>query len=129
MTTPISGDYNTVSRASYVSRSDGTTAQQTVAVADSSGSLTETTVSVLASSTAVIAANTARKSLILQNNDPSTTIYVDLTGGTATTTKGLRLNSAGGSATLDGALVPLTAVTAISTAGPSASNLLVIEGL
>jgi hypothetical protein len=79
-------------------------------------------VTVGTSSTSVLAANSSRKLLVLCN-DSVNTIYVDLSGGTAATSKGVRLNASGGSILLDH-YVPTSAITAIASA---ASSVLTIQ--
>lgn len=85
--------------------------------------LTTTTPTVTNSSTTILAANTARKNLLIQNNDTSGIVYLNFT--TTATTAHLKL-SPGQSLYLVG-VVPTTAVRAIGSIASNA-NVVVIEG-
>lgn len=71
------------------------------------------------------AANASRKLLIVQNNDASGVIYVNLSGAAATAANGVKI-PAGGVLLLD-SVVPSGAVTAIGSIA-SNSNVVVVEG-
>lgn len=87
------------------------------------GTVATSTVTVGIASTAVLAANTSRGFLVLQN-DSTEDIYVDF-GKAAVLNAGLRLNAAGGAIVLD-KVVPTQAINAICASGTK--RLLVIEG-
>jgi hypothetical protein len=122
-----------VGRAGFVKVTDGTNTMPTMDAAARSGYVESnhygtptagTNVSVGTGSTSVLGANASRKFLAL-SNDSTATIYVDLSGGTAASGKGVRLNANGGAVVLD-RYVPTSAITAI--AASASSNLAVQEG-
>lgn len=85
--------------------------------------MTTTAPTVTNASTTILAANTARKNLLIQNNDAAGIVYLNFT--TTATTAHLKL-SPGQSLFLTG-IVPVTAVRAIGSIASNA-NVVVIEG-
>lgn len=96
---------------------------QTVAVQSSSFANTAKTVT--SASGSLIAANTARKYLLVQNKDTSGSIYVNFGGGAATEGNGILIGP-GGAYELN-ANMSTQGIQAIGTI-PSNANILVVEG-
>lgn len=91
-------------------------------IEDVNGTPAVTTVSVATSSTSVLAANSARRGVILSNVGANN-IYVNLAGGTATATN--ILLASGSTPFILANLCPTGAITAIAATG--ATNLSVTE--
>lgn len=86
---------------------------------------TQTAVDVGVASAQILAAKANRKFLLVQNNDATATVYLNLTGAAATATD-LKL-APGASVVLDQA-TPSAAITAIASAATAAGAVVVIEG-
>lgn len=96
----------------------GTSSGGVVAVA-----MATTGPTVTSSSTTILAANTARKNLLIQNNDATGIIYINF--ATTATTANLKI---GPSATLYlTGIIPVTAIRAIGSIASNA-NVVVVEG-
>lgn len=89
------------------------------------GAYTQAQKTVTNASAALLAANTQRRYLLIQNNDASADVYVTLDGSTATTGKGIKI-AAGGSIELAN-YCPTGAINAIGSIA-SNSNVVVVEG-
>jgi len=89
------------------------------------GAFTNTQETVTSASTQMLAANAARRYLLIQNNDATGIIYVTLDGTAATTAKGVKLDP-GTSMELQG-YVPSGAIFAIGSIGSNA-NCVAVEG-
>jgi len=89
------------------------------------GAFTNTQKTVTNASGVLVAANAARRYLMIQNNDAAGIIYVTLDGTAATTAKGVKI-SAGGSYELQG-FVPSGEIRAIGSIASNA-NCVVVEG-
>lgn len=97
-----------------------------VAVTNTGGAFTQTAIASFNTvSTALAAANSARRYLLIQNKDAAVDIYVTLDGGAATVAKGIKI-LAGESYELQG-YVSTGAVNAITASGANA-NVIVVEG-
>lgn len=97
----------------------------TVDVANWQGAFTSEQKTVTSASGQLLAANAARRYLLVQNNDASGVIYVNLGGAAATTTNAVRL-LAGASLEITG-YVPSGAITAIGSIASNA-NVVTVEG-
>lgn len=89
------------------------------------GAFTQAQATVTNASALLVAANPARRYLLVQNNDPSGIIYVTLDGSAATTAKGIKVGP-GGSLEL-ASYCPTGAVYAIGSLATQ-SNVVVVEG-
>lgn len=89
------------------------------------GAFTNAQKTVTNASAELLAANAARRYLLIQNNDAAGDIYVRLDGGTATTGTGVKI-AAGGSYELQG-YVPTGQINAIGSIASNA-NVVVVEG-
>lgn len=89
------------------------------------GAMTQATATVTNASGQLLAANAARRYLLIQNNDASGNIFVRLDGAAATTANGVKI-AAGGSYEAQG-YVPTGAITAIGSIASNA-NVIVVEG-
>ena len=97
-----------------------------VAITNTGGAFTQAAAAnVTTASTALLAASTARRYLLIQNKDAAVDVYVTFDGLAATVAKGVKI-PAGGSYELQG-YVPTGAVNAITAAGSNA-NLITLEG-
>lgn len=96
-----------------------------VAVTNTAGAFVQSQKTVTSASAQVLAANAARRYLLIQNNDASGVIYVTLNGVAATTTNGIKID-AGGSLELQG-YVPTGAINAIGSIASNA-NCVAVEG-
>ena len=96
-----------------------------VTVTNVNGPFTNTQVTVTSGSTQIDAASTARRYLMIQNNDVLGDIYVRLDGVAATLTTGIKI-PAGGYYEVFG-FVPNGAITAIGSIASNA-NVLIVEG-
>lgn len=96
-----------------------------VTVTNVAGAFTHATHTVTTTSGQLKAANTARRYLLIQNNDDSGDIYVRLDGAAATTTNAVKI-PAGGSYELQG-YVPTGAIVAIGSIASNA-NVQTVEG-
>lgn len=90
------------------------------------GAFTQTQKTVTNASGQLLAGNTARRYLMIQNNDASGDIYVTVDGAAATTGKGIKIGANGGAWELQG-FMPVGAINAIGTVASNA-NIVVIEG-
>lgn len=96
-----------------------------VAITNVNGAFTHTTPTVTTTSGQLKAANTARRYLLIQNNDLSGDIFVRVDGATATAANGIKI--AAGSAMELSSFVPTGAITAIGSIASNA-NVIVVEG-
>lgn len=97
-----------------------------VAVTNTGGAFTQAAAAtVTTASTALLAANSVRRYLLIQNKDTGGDIYVTLDGSAATVAKGIKV-PAGGSLELQG-YVATGAVNAITASGSNA-NIISVEG-
>ena len=96
-----------------------------VTVTNVNGPFTNTQVTVTSGSTQIDAASTARRYLMIQNNDVLGDIYVRLDGVAATLTTGIKI-PAGGYYEVTG-FVPNGAITAIGSIASNA-NVVIVEG-
>lgn len=99
--------------------------QGSVAITNVSGAFVNAQKTVTTTSGTLLAANAARRYLLVQNNDATGDIYVRLDGIAATTTTGIKL-PAGGSLELQG-YAPTGAITAIGSIASNA-NIVTVEG-
>ena len=99
--------------------------QGSVAVTNVSGAFVNAQKTVTNASATLQAANTARRYLLIQNNDATGDIYVRLDGTAATIGTGVKV-AAGASYELQG-YVPTGAITAIGSIASNA-NIVVVEG-
>lgn len=97
----------------------------TVNIGNTSGAFTQAQATVTNASGQLLAANAARRYLLIQNNDTSGDIYVTLDGTAATTAKGLKI-AAGGALELQG-YAPTGAINAIGSLATQ-SNVVTVEG-
>lgn len=100
-------------------------ALESVNVQNNQGAFTQAQKTVTSSSATLQAANAARRYLLIQNNDATGIVYVNLNGAAATAANGVRL-LAGASLELTG-YVPSGAITAIGSIASNA-NVVVVEG-
>jgi len=98
-----------------------------VSLTGQQGVFTQTQATVTNANLQILAANAARKSLLIQNNDAAATMRVTVDGTAATATKGFRV--------VAGAMLDLTAFNPASainafmeTAGSGANNIDIAEG-
>jgi hypothetical protein len=96
-----------------------------VTLANVNGPFTQAAKTVTNSSAQLLAANSARRYLLIQNNDASGIIYVTLDGTAATTAKGIKIE-AGGSYECQG-YVPTGEIRAIGSLA-SNGNVVAVEG-
>lgn len=96
-----------------------------VTVTNTAGAYTQAQATVTNANAQLIAANAARRYLLIQNNDASGDIYVTLDGTPATTAKGIKI-APGGSLELAG-YCPIGAVFAIGSIASNA-NVVTVEG-
>lgn len=96
-----------------------------VAVTNVSGAFTQSQKTVTNASAQLLAANIARRYLLIQNNDATGDIYVTLDGTAATTAKGIKI-AAGGSLELQG-YVTTGQIFAIGSIASNA-NIVAVEG-
>lgn len=96
-----------------------------VAITNVNGAFTNAAATVTSTSAQLKAANTARRYLLIQNNDATGIVYVRLDGGTASATNGIKI-PAGGSYEITN-YVPNGAITAIGSIASNA-NVVVVEG-
>lgn len=96
-----------------------------VAVTNTAGAFTQAQKTVTNASGSLLAANAARRYLLIQNNDASGDIYVTLDGTAATTAKGIKI-AAGGSYECQG-YVPTGQIFAIGSIASNA-NIVAVEG-
>jgi hypothetical protein len=94
-------------------------------IAGQQGAFTQAAATVTNSSAQLVAANTARRYLLIQNKDASGDIFLNLAGVAATTANGIKV-PAGGSLELAG-YCPTAAVFAIGSIASNA-NIVVAEG-
>lgn len=126
--TEASGATNTIT---YVIADEGFLAgltgamQITSTVPVQSGSFANAAKTVTTASAVLVAANTARKYLLVQNKDPAGNIYLNFGAGAATVANGIKIQP-GGNYEMDGA----QSTQAIQCIGDIASNanVLVVEG-
>lgn len=127
--TDLSGGANTltvvVGDENFLDNSLGSVAVTSQAPVTSSA-FTQVAANVTNVSAVLLAANIARKYYLIQNNDVSGIVYVNLTGAAATAANGLRIPPGGGSLEV-GPCVPLTAISAIGSIAANA-NVIVVEG-
>lgn len=100
-------------------------ALETVNIVDVPSAFTQAQKTVTNASTQMLAANAARAYLLIQNNDTSGIIYVNLTGAAATTSNGVKLGP-GASLEIAGKC-PNAAITAIGSLATQ-SNVIAVEG-
>lgn len=96
-----------------------------VTVTNVRGAFTSTQKTVTNASGSLVAANAARRYLLVQNNDAAGIVYVNLQGATATAVNGVKLNP-GDSLELQG-YVPDNGITAIGSIA-SNTNVVAVEG-
>lgn len=96
-----------------------------ITVAGQQGAFTSTQKTVTNASGQLAAAKAARRYLLVQNNDLTGIIYVNLSGAAATAANGIKVNP-GGSIELQG-YVPSGAITAIGSIASNA-NVVLVEG-
>jgi hypothetical protein len=96
-----------------------------VTVTNTGGAFTQASATVTNASGTLLAANAARRYLLIQNNDASGDIFVRLDGTAATLATGVKI-PAGGSYELQG-YVPVGEVTAIGSIASNA-NIVTVEG-
>ena len=94
-------------------------------ISGNQGAYTQAAATVTNTSAQLVAANSARRYLLIQNKDASRDIYVNLTGVAATTANGIKI-PAGGSLELAN-YCPTAAVFAIGSIASNA-NIVVVEG-
>jgi hypothetical protein len=99
--------------------------QGSVAITNVSGAFVNAQKTVTNASATLLAANAARRYLLIQNNDTTGHIFVRLDGAAATTTTGVKI-PAGGSYELQG-FAPTGAITAIGSIASNA-NIVTVEG-
>lgn len=100
-------------------------AVQSVNVLNNQGAFTQAQKTVTNASTQMLAANAARRYLLIQNNDATGIIYVNLTGAAATALNGVKL---GPGASLEiHTYTPTAAITAIGSLATQ-SNVIAVEG-
>lgn len=100
-------------------------ALQLVSVQNNQGAFAQAQETVTNASTVMLAANAARRYLLIQNNDATGIIYVNLTGAAATALNGVKL---GPGASLEIAnFAPTAAITAIGSLATQ-SNVIAVEG-
>lgn len=91
------------------------------------GALTQTRHTVTNANSAVKAANTSRRYLLIQNNDAAAVLRVTVNGGAATAAQGFRIG-AGDSLEL-ATFAPTAAINCFTeTAGSGANNIEIVEG-
>ncbi len=113
-------------RFAYGSGETGTRRSTGVVSIDNfQGAYSQAQATVTNASAALLAANAARRYLLIQNNDASGDIYVALDGTTATTVKGIKI-AAGGSYECQG-FCPAGAIAAIGSLASNA-NIVIVEG-
>lgn len=100
-------------------------ALETINVVDVAGAYTQAQKTVTNASTQMLAANASRAYLLIQNNDATGIIYVNLTGAAATTLNGVKLGP-GASLEIAGHC-PSAAITAIGSLATQ-SNVIAVEG-
>lgn len=96
-----------------------------VNIANSKGAFTQAQATVTTTSAQLLAANAARRFLMVQNNDASGDVYITMDGTTATTAKGLKIPA--GSAFELAVYTPTGAINAIGSIASNA-NVVVLEG-
>lgn len=96
-----------------------------VQITNMQGAFSQAQKTVTNASGQLLAANSARRYLLIQNNDASGDIFVTLDGTAATTTKGIKI-AAGGSLIVD-QYAPTAAINAIGSIASNA-NIVVVEG-
>ena len=94
-------------------------------ISNTNGAYTQSTATVTTTSAQLLAANTSRRYLLIQNNDTSGDIYVALDGAASTTARGVKV-AAGGSYEL-ASFCPTGAVFAIGSIASNA-NVVVVSG-
>ncbi len=99
--------------------------QGSVTVTNVSGAFTQNNKTVTNASAQLLAANPARRYLLIQNNDAAGIIYVTMDGTPATTAKGIKI-AAGGSYECQG-YVPTGELRAIGSISSNA-NIVAVEG-
>lgn len=98
----------------------------TVDIGNVNGPFTQASANVTSASGQLLAANLARRYLLIQNNDTTGIVYVTLDGTAATAAKGIKLLPGGASLELQG-FVPTGQVNAIGSLA-SNTNVIVVEG-
>jgi hypothetical protein len=96
-----------------------------VNITNMSGAFTQAQKTVTNASGQLLAAKAARRYLLIQNNDASGDVYINLTGVACTTANGIKI-AAGGSYECQG-FAPTAAVTAIGSIASNA-NVVAVEG-
>lgn len=96
-----------------------------VTISNTAGAFTQSQKTVTNASTSMLAANAARRYLLIQNNDPGGDIYVTLDGTAATTAKGIKI-AAGGSYECQG-YAPTGQIFAIGSIANN-PNVVTVEG-
>lgn len=96
-----------------------------VQVTNVNGAFTQSQKTVTNASAQLLAANAQRRYLLIQNNDASGDVYINLTGVAATTANGIKI-AAGGSYECQG-FAPTAAITAIGSIASNA-NVVAVEG-
>jgi hypothetical protein len=96
-----------------------------VTVTNTAGAFTQAQKTVTNASATMLTANTARRYLLIQNNDATGDIYVTTNGVAATTTNGIKIR-AGGSYEIQG-FAPTGAINAIGSIASNA-NIVAVEG-
>ncbi len=96
-----------------------------VTITNVNGAFTQSQKTVTNASGQLLAANAQRRYLLIQNNDASGDIFVNLTGAAATTGNGIKI-AAGGSYECQG-FAPTAAITAIGSIA-SNGNVVALEG-
>ncbi len=97
-----------------------------VTITNTAGAFTHAAPTITSASAQLRPANSARRYLLIQNNDASGDIFVRLDGAAATAANGIKVASGGGSYELQG-FVPNGAITAIGSIASNA-NVIVVEG-
>lgn len=100
-------------------------ALQLVSVQNNQGAFAQAQETVTNASTVMLAANAARRYLLIQNNDATGIIYVNLTGAAATALNGVKLGP-GASLEIPN-FAPTAAITAIGSLATQ-SNVVAVEG-
>lgn len=97
-----------------------------VNVKNVNGAFTQTAATVTNSSAQLLAANAARRYVLIQNNDASGDVFVRVDGATATAANGIKVAAGGGSLVFEN-YAPTGAITAIGNIASNA-NVIVLEG-
>lgn len=121
----VSGSSNSGSILVASSEFQDNQLQGSVTISNVNGAFTQAQKTVTNASAVLLAANTARRFLLVQNKDASGDIYVTLDGSAATTANGIKV-AAGGSIELQG-YVPTGALYAIGSIASNA-NIVAVEG-